>query len=70
MKDHFYSIAEVSRLLGVAEHRVNYAHRTNKVPSPAIFAGRRMYVQADVDRLAQHFSVDLAKAESRGGHHD
>jgi len=70
MKTQFYSIAEVSRLLGVAEHRVNYAHRASKVPSPVIFAGRRMYVQADIERLAQHFSVDLAQAEAEGGQHD
>jgi DNA-binding transcriptional MerR regulator len=68
MKTQFYSIAEVSRLLGVAEHRVNYAHRARKVPSPAIFAGRRLYTKADIDRLAQHF--DLAHAEPEGGHHE
>lgn len=62
MKDQqVYSIAQVSRLLGVAEHRVNYVHRTGKVLPPEIFAGRRMYCWADVQQLARHFGVTLGK---------
>ncbi len=56
-----YSIADAARLLGVQEYRIQYAHRAGKVPSPEIFAGRRAYKQADIQRLADHFNVTLPK---------
>lgn len=56
-----YSIADAAKLLGVQEYRIQYAHRAGKVPSPEIFAGRRAYGQADLQRLAEHFGVELAK---------
>ena len=56
-----YSISDVARLLGVQEYRIQYAHRTAKVPSPEIFAGRRAYSEADLERLAEHFKVNVQK---------
>ena len=60
---HLYAISEVATILNVQEHRINYAHRTQKVSSPDIFSGRRMYRWADIQRLAQHFGVILLKEE-------
>ena len=62
-QDKHYSISDVARMLGIQEYRVQYAHRTGKVPSPEIFAGRRAYTKADIQRLAQHFKVTLPKEE-------
>lgn len=59
MSQTFYSIATVSRLLGVAEHRLNYAVRAHKLPEPQQFAGRRMYTKVDIERLAEHFGVEM-----------
>ena len=56
---HFYSISDAARLIGVQEYRIQYAHRTGKVPSPEIVAGRRLYAQADLQRLGAHFNVQL-----------
>ena len=58
-----FSIADVARILGVQEYRIQYAHRTGKVVSPEIFAGRRAYALADVERLARHFKVELPQKE-------
>lgn len=60
-----YAISEVATILGIQEHRINYAHRTRKVASPQIFSGRRMYRWSDIQRLAQHFKVALPQEEGR-----
>ena len=61
MNEQLYSIADAATLLGVQEYRIQYAHRTGKVSSPEIFAGRRLYRWADVERLAHHFNISLDK---------
>ena len=58
-----YSISDCAQLLGIEEHRINYSHRSRKVPEPSHFAGRRMYRLEDIERLAQHFNVDLQDGE-------
>lgn len=65
--DHrqLYSISDVARLLGIQEYRIQYAHRTGKVPSPEIFAGRRAYTQRDIERLTQHFAGQLRRKEGK-----
>ncbi len=68
MYQTYFSIATVSRLLGVAQHRLNYAHRANKIPEPQQFAGRRMYTKADIERLSQHFAVQMPQLP--GGEHE
>lgn len=57
-----YTISDAARLLGgIQEYKIQYCHRTNKVPSPQVIAGRRLYSWADLQRLAQHFKVELSK---------
>ena len=59
--DHkLYSIRDVARLLNVQEHRIQYAHRSNKVPSPELVGGRRLYRWNDIRKLAREFNVDLS----------
>jgi len=56
----FYSITDCSRLLGVQEHRIAYAHRTGKLAEPKIrFAGKRVYSPADLRRMAAYFQVPM-----------
>jgi hypothetical protein len=60
----FYSITDCSRLLGVEEHRIAYAHRANKLPEPKIrFAGKRVYSRRDLRRLADYFGVEIPESE-------
>ena len=56
----FYSITDCSRLLGVQEHRIAYAHRTGKLPEPKTrFVGKRVYSNADLRRMAAYFQVPM-----------
>lgn len=56
----YYSISEVADLLQVPEHRIHYAHRSRKLDDPGFtFAGRRAYDVLDVERVAEHFGVDV-----------
>src|SRR4051794_24427714 len=56
----YYSINEVADLLRVPEHRIHYAHRSRKLDGPGYtFAGRRAYDVHDVERVAEHFGVDV-----------
>jgi DNA-binding transcriptional MerR regulator len=60
---NLYTISDAARLLGIQEYRLQYAHRTNKVPSPEIVSGRRLYSWDDLQKLAQHFNIKLKKEE-------
>lgn len=62
-RKQLYAIGDVARLLNVQEHRLQYAHRSNKVPSPGLVGGRRLYRWSDITKLARHFGVDLKNAK-------
>jgi hypothetical protein len=56
MQLKFYSTLECARLVGVAEHRLVYAHRAGKLAEPAYFVARkRLYTEEDVRRVAAYF---------------
>jgi DNA-binding transcriptional MerR regulator len=56
----FYSITDCSKLLGVQEHRIAYAHRISKLAEPKMrFAGKRVYSAADLQRVAKYFRVPV-----------
>ncbi len=59
MTKKLHSIADVGRLLDVQEYRIEYAHRTGKVPDVERVGGKRIYREADLRRIAKHFDIDL-----------
>jgi DNA-binding transcriptional MerR regulator len=61
-----YSTGEVARLLGVAQHRIAYAHITGKCPEPPRFCGKRAYGTEDVALLAEHFGILLETINKTG----
>jgi hypothetical protein len=65
----YYSLGEVSRLLGVKPHRIVYLHTVAKVAEPERVFGNRAYRWADLVVLAEHFGVDL-KAGGKVEDHD
>lgn len=72
MKAKLFSIADAARRLGVAESRISYAHRVRGLEDATHkVAGKRVYTEADLHRLAAYFKVplDLALGE-KGGRHD
>ena len=71
MKKNLFSIADAARLLGVEEHRIAYAHRVRGLEDATHkVAGKRVYTQADLHRLAAYFKVPLDLAREEGGGHD
>lgn len=66
MTRNHYSTGEVARLLGVAQHRIAYAHVTGKCPEPSRFCGKRAYSSEDVARLASHFGIPPHTLNKKG----
>jgi len=60
MTNKHYSTVDLAKLIGVAEHRVAYAHRCGKLAEPELkVAGKRIYTETDARRVAAYFGVDL-----------
>ena len=56
MMRKLFSTLECARVVGVAEHRLVYAHRAGKLAEPAYFVARkRLYTEDDVQRVAAYF---------------
>lgn len=61
------STKSVVRHLAIPEHRLVYAYRTGKLPEPTfLVAGRRVYTEEDVRRVASYFGVDLDRLATEG----
>ncbi len=59
MKKELLSTIDVARRLGIAEHRISYAHRCGKLAEPKhVVANKRIYTVADVSRVADYFGVE------------
>jgi DNA-binding transcriptional MerR regulator len=52
----YFSTLEVQEKTGVAYYRVVYAHKMGRLPEPKHFGFRRLYTQADIDRIKAYFS--------------
>jgi DNA-binding transcriptional MerR regulator len=59
MNRNLYSTIDCVRLLGIAEHRLLYAHRTGKLAEPDRIANKRIYDEEDLKRVADYFNVPL-----------
>ncbi len=60
MHEKLYSTIDCVRLLGIAEHRLHYAHRIGQLREPAYrIAGKRIYDVEDIQRVAAYFSVEV-----------
>ena len=55
-----FSSSECARIVGVAEHRINYARRMGRLKDPSYFvAGKWIYSDADIREIAKHFGVEI-----------
>src|SRR5438874_2624015 len=72
MTDTLFSIADVAKLLGVAEHKINYATRISVLPDATHrVGGIRVFTTADIRRMAEYFGVPMPTALAQeGGQHD
>ena len=54
------SIRDCARRLGVAVHRISYAHDAGKLADTELrVAGKRIYTAEDLERVAQYFGITL-----------
>jgi len=59
------SIRDCARQLGVAAHRIAYAHDTGKLRDVRRrVAGKRIYTPKDVQRVADYFGVDSSPTKT------
>ena len=56
------SIRDVGRRVGVAPHRIAYAHTQDRLPEPKYrVGGHRVYTPSDVDAVMRYFSETSRK---------
>lgn len=54
------STGDVSKLLGIAKHKIEYAIANGSIPEPELrIANKRVFTSDDVQRVANHFGVEL-----------
>jgi len=72
MSQELFSIHDASKILGVAEHKVHYAHRIGTLPDATHrVGGVRVYTAADIRRMAAYFKVPIpSELAEEGGHHE
>ena len=55
---NLFSVADVANRIGIPEHRITYAHRIHRLAdAPLRIAGKRIYTEADLYRIAKYFGV-------------
>ena len=55
-----YSLRDCAKRLGVASHRISYAHEAGLLADVKLrVAGKRIYTTADVRRVADYFGIEL-----------
>ncbi len=59
-----FSSSECSKLLGIAEHRINYARRIGRIGNPSFYvAGKWIYSEQDIKEIAKYFGVEVGSLE-------
>ncbi len=57
MTDQLFSIRDCGKLVGIAAHKIAYAHSQERLAEPRFrVAGKRIYTAADVQRVAKYFA--------------
>jgi DNA-binding transcriptional MerR regulator len=67
--DKLYSIRDCGKLIGVAPHKIAYAHTQDRIPEPKLrVANKRVYTLDDCRRVARYFGVEIRQdKEMLGG---
>lgn len=66
MQTQVFSLGQVAQKLGVASFRIVYAITNQLVPDASVrFAGRRVFTEEDVQRIAVHFGVESVLDETK-----
>lgn len=52
-----YLLRDVATLLALPYYKIYYAHYSGQVPEPRKVGKTRIYTEADLERLRQHFAM-------------
>ena len=67
MTEQLFSIRDCGKVVGVAAHKIAYAHSQEQLPEPQYrIAGKRIYTAEDVQRVAKYFAEKSRKKDSHG----
>jgi DNA-binding transcriptional MerR regulator len=67
MTEQLFSIRDCGKVVGVAAHKIAYAHTQERLPEPQYrIAGKRIYTAEDVQRVAAYFAETRRKKDSHG----
>jgi DNA-binding transcriptional MerR regulator len=62
MTERFYSIREVSQIVGAQPYQIAYLLVNNRVPEPKVrLGGRRAFAADDIQRIAEKLNKKLPK---------
>ena len=60
MSKQLLGLGEMSRLIGVARHRIEYAIANGSIPEPELrIANKRVFASEDIQRIADYFGVQI-----------
>jgi hypothetical protein len=65
-----YTTDQIAKLCDVPYWKVEYAHRTGRIPEPQRVAGRRVYDDASADAVRQYFAHTLQFRPDKEVNHD
>jgi DNA-binding transcriptional MerR regulator len=68
MTEQLFSIRDCGKVVGVAAHKIAYAHTQERLAEPQFrVAGKRIYTAEDVRRVAKYFAGKPAKKGGKDG---
>ena len=66
MTEQLFSIRDCGKAVGVAAHRISYAHSQERLAEPRFrVAGKRIYTANDVAMVAAYFAEKIRKKNEK-----
>lgn len=59
MTNNLFSLRKVAKALGLKPYQVTYCLTAGHVPEPQNVGNRRLFSAEDIERLAEHFGVNI-----------
>lgn len=66
MKNDYYLLSDVVRLLKVPPYKITYVLNTRKIAEPARIGGRRCFTETDIDTIATALGIQRVPETDRG----
>ena len=59
MNQQLFGIGTISRLIGIARHRIEYAVSNGSIPEPMRVANKRIFSISEALKIADYFGVKM-----------